>query len=61
MYEKEVTEIEELIQKQNRWRENCVNLIASENLVSQRARAQAGSDFAHRYAEGLWRRYLARG
>lgn len=52
MYEKEVTEIERLIQKQNQWRENCINLIASENLVSQRARSQAGSDFAHRYAEG---------
>ena len=52
MYEKEVTEIEILIEKQNRWRESCINLIASENVVSQRARAQAGSDFAHRYAEG---------
>ena len=52
MYEKEVAGIEDLIQKQNRWREKCINLIASENLLSQRARAQAGSDFAHRYAEG---------
>jgi glycine hydroxymethyltransferase len=52
MYEKEVTEVEQLIQRQNQWRENCINLIASENVVSQRARAQAGSDFAHRYAEG---------
>ena len=52
MYEKEVTEVENLIQKQNQWRENCINLIASENVVSQRARSQAGSDFAHRYAEG---------
>jgi glycine hydroxymethyltransferase len=52
MYEKEVTEVEQLIQKQNQWRENCINLIASENVVSQRARSQAGSDFAHRYAEG---------
>ena len=52
MYEKEVTEVEHLIQKQNQWRENCINLIASENVVSHRARSQAGSDFAHRYAEG---------
>ena len=29
-----------------------INLIASENVVSQRVRTQAGSDFAHRYAEG---------
>ncbi len=52
MYEKEVTEIENLINRQNKWRDQCINLIASENVVSQRVRAQAGSDFAHRYAEG---------
>jgi glycine hydroxymethyltransferase len=52
MYEKEIAEVEQLIQNQNQWRENCINLIASENVVSQRARSQAGSDFAHRYAEG---------
>jgi glycine hydroxymethyltransferase len=52
MYEKEITEIEQLIGRQNSWRDQCINLIASENVVSQRVRAQAGSDFAHRYAEG---------
>jgi glycine hydroxymethyltransferase len=52
MYEKEIAEIEHLIQKQNQWRDTCINLIASENVMSQRARSQAGSDFAHRYAEG---------
>jgi len=52
MYEKEVIEVEQQIQKQNQWRDNCINLIASENVLSQRARSQAGSDFAHRYAEG---------
>ena len=52
MYEKEVFEVEQLIESQNRWRDTCINLIASENVVSQRAKAQAGSDFAHRYAEG---------
>ena len=52
MYEKEVSEIERQLQKQNRWREKCINLIASENVVSRRARSLAGSDFAHRYAEG---------
>ena len=52
MYEKEVAEIEDLIQKQADWRNQCINLIASENVLSQRVRAQAGSDFAHRYAEG---------
>jgi glycine hydroxymethyltransferase len=52
LYEKEVTEIENLIRKQDEWRNGCINLIASENILSQRVRAQAGSDFAHRYAEG---------
>jgi glycine hydroxymethyltransferase len=52
MYEKEVVEIERLIDRQNGWRDKCINLIASENVLSQRSRAQAGSDFAHRYAEG---------
>lgn len=50
MYEKEVAEIEDLIQTQADWRNRCINLIASENALSQRVRAQAGSDFAHRYA-----------
>ena len=27
MYEKEIVEIENLIQKQNRWRNQCINLI----------------------------------
>ena len=52
MYESEVTEIEKLISSQNKWRERCINLIASENVVSRRVQSQAGSDFAHRYAEG---------
>jgi glycine hydroxymethyltransferase len=52
MYEKEVAEVECLIERQNQWRDRCINLIASENVMSHRARSQAGSDFAHRYAEG---------
>ena len=52
MYEKEVAELEQLIQKQDQWRDRCINLIASENVMSKKVRSQAGSDFAHRYAEG---------
>jgi glycine hydroxymethyltransferase len=52
MYEKELATVEGLVQQQNQWRERCINLIASENVMSQRARSLAGSDFAHRYAEG---------
>ena len=52
MYEEKVREVESLINQQNEWRMRSINLIASENVMSARARAQAGSDFAHRYAEG---------
>ena len=52
MYEKNVDRVEEIVAKQNEWRSHTINLIASENVLSQRARALMGSDFAHRYAEG---------
>jgi len=52
MYEKNVERIEELVRQQNDWRSHTVNLIASENVMSRRARAVMGSDFTHRYAEG---------
>ena len=52
MYERNVSNIEELVQKQNEWRSKTLNLIASENVLSARARQVMGSDFTHRYAEG---------
>ena len=52
MYERNVSNIEELAQKQNEWRKKTLNLIASENVLSNSARQVMGSDFAHRYAEG---------
>jgi glycine hydroxymethyltransferase len=52
MYERNVSQIEELVRKQNEWRSGTLNLIASENLLSERARRVMGSDFVHRYAEG---------
>jgi glycine hydroxymethyltransferase len=42
----------DLINKQDEWRNRCINLIASENVQSKKVRAFAGSDFTHRYAEG---------
>jgi len=39
MYAKKPSEIEELIKKQGEWRCQCINLFASENVMSQRARA----------------------
>jgi glycine hydroxymethyltransferase len=52
MYAKKISEIEGLIRKQDGWRQQCINLIASENVMSRRARSAGCSDFAHRYAEG---------
>ncbi len=52
MYERNVSQIEEIVEKQNQWRGSTLNLIASENVLSNRARGSLGSDFAHRYAEG---------
>ncbi|MCU0540186.1 MAG: serine hydroxymethyltransferase [Desulfobacterales bacterium] len=52
MHDAKIGDIEALIERQDSWRDGCINLIASENVMSRRARASAGSDFAHRYAEG---------
>jgi len=52
MYEKNVEHLESLVARQNRWRADTLNLIASENVLSRRVRELMGSDFAHRYAEG---------
>ena len=52
MFEFNVQKIERLVAEQNEWRANTINLIASENVLSKRARSIMGSDFAHRYAEG---------
>jgi glycine hydroxymethyltransferase len=52
MYKYNVEKIEKIVAEQNRWRSFSINLIASENVLSNRARAIMGSDFAHRYAEG---------
>lgn len=43
----------DLIEEQERWRENCINMIASENVTSKAVRDAVASDFGHRYAEGL--------
>ncbi|MBD3207909.1 MAG: aminotransferase class V-fold PLP-dependent enzyme [Candidatus Nealsonbacteria bacterium] len=42
-----------LVERHNQWRRNCVNLIASENVMSPMADDIYVSDLMHRYAEGL--------
>ena len=47
-----------LLEKHNNWRKNCINLIASENVMSPLAEKAYFSDLMHRYAEGLpFKRY----
>jgi len=48
-----VREVEAVVRANDDWRlRRTVNLIASENVLSRRARALLPSDFGHRYAEG---------
>lgn len=48
----------ELVNKHNEWRNNCINLIASENTMSPICEQLYTSDLMHRYAEGLpFKRY----
>jgi len=47
-----------LLKKHENWRRNCINLIASENVMSPRAERVYLSDLMHRYAEGMpFKRY----
>jgi glycine hydroxymethyltransferase len=52
MLEKYVRNIYDYVKKQNEWRSRTINLIASENILSNTVRKLCGSDFTHRYAEG---------
>ena len=52
MLERHIRNIFDHVKRQNEWRMKTINLIASENIVSNTARKLSGSDFAHRYAEG---------
>ncbi|MFH1657538.1 MAG: serine hydroxymethyltransferase [bacterium] len=47
-----------LLKEHEDWRKNCLNLIASENVMSVAAQKIYTSDLMHRYAEGLpFKRY----
>ena len=53
MLEDKALDLERIVRCQNEWRlHQTINLIASENAMSERARALLPSDFTHRYAEG---------
>ncbi|HYF01469.1 MAG TPA: serine hydroxymethyltransferase, partial [Planctomycetota bacterium] len=53
MNDSHVREVEAVVRENDAWRlRRTINLIASENVLSARARALLPSDFGHRYAEG---------
>ncbi|HEX7897388.1 MAG TPA: serine hydroxymethyltransferase [Planctomycetota bacterium] len=53
MSENLIREVEAVVRENDAWRLRAtINLIASENVLSARARALLPSDFGHRYAEG---------
>ena len=53
MSEEQIREVEHIVRANDDWRlKHTINLIASENVLSLRARALLPSDFGHRYAEG---------
>ncbi len=53
MSEDRIRDVERLVRANDEWRlRRTINLIASENVLSARARALLPSDFGHRYAEG---------
>ncbi|MDO5854024.1 MAG: serine hydroxymethyltransferase, partial [Thermoplasmata archaeon] len=45
--------IRQKVMDHNKWFEECIPMIASENLMSPLAKEMLISDFADRYAEGL--------
>ena len=52
MYGEHIARVQTLVREQEEWRRYCLNLIASEQIMSRAARSVMGSDFCHRYAEG---------
>ncbi|MHC4607741.1 MAG: serine hydroxymethyltransferase, partial [Planctomycetota bacterium] len=51
--ESRISDVEAIVRRQDEWRgRTTINLIASENIMSRRARALMSCDFNHRYAEG---------
>jgi glycine hydroxymethyltransferase len=53
-----MNKINQLVEEHNKWRNECVNLIASENVMSPACEKLYVSDLMHRYAEGVpFKRY----
>jgi glycine hydroxymethyltransferase len=52
MSKKYAFRVRETVKRHHRWLEECLPMIASENITSALVREVSASDFAHRYAEG---------
>ncbi len=52
MYEKEAYAVRDAVKRHHAWFEECLPMIASENITSALVREACASDFSHRYAEG---------
>ena len=50
---KAMEKIKNLLEQHNKWRSECVNMIASENVMSPACEKLYCSDLMHRYAEGI--------
>jgi len=46
----DIEKIKNLLEKHNQWRSECINLIASENVMSPECEKLYISDLMHRYA-----------
>ncbi len=51
-FKQQIEAVRSITEEQDQWRRQCLNLIASEQVLSNKARSLMGSDFCHRYAEG---------
>ncbi len=52
MHEKEALAVKDAVKRHHAWIEECLPMIASENITSALVREVCASDFGHRYAEG---------
>ncbi|MEM3366403.1 MAG: serine hydroxymethyltransferase [Candidatus Methanomethyliaceae archaeon] len=53
MSERDIETIKEIVKEHTEWRGSCINLIASENVVSRRVKEMLVSDLGNRYGIGF--------
>ncbi|MCX8182567.1 MAG: serine hydroxymethyltransferase [Candidatus Methanomethyliaceae archaeon] len=53
MSERDIKTIKEIVREHTEWRGSCINLIASENVISRRVKEMLVSDLGNRYGIGF--------